>query len=527
LRESNIVKVGTDKEILAFKGAGTKVIDLDGKLALPGFIDAHTHFENAVQWFFEALVMDVSNEAELINKLRPVCARVPKEFWISGTDFSAIPAWKAQRQHQQYTPFVPALADVDAISQGHPMLLRRYDKVYFANSRALQLARVTESTPDPLGGRYGKDEKTGKLNGVLFGTAGELMEKLMPPLNAAQKRVGARAVEAEFNRYGITSIHDIARLDAISQEQIYSTYSERSYSDVGIFQDLQRRGELSLRIYAFMPLQAWSKLADHGISPGSGDEWIRFGALKDFADGPALMFQPWASRPDYSGSWAFRFPSEREMESNIIDADHAAYDVGIHVLGDRAIHSLLNWYQAAMVRNGPRDRRFRLIHAWYAQEQDLERAGRMHVLADITPSQLSHNTSSVEGVVGADRAREAFAWRDMLRAGMKLDIGSDMPGLYSKQEVSPFDPIVNIHDAITRKWHPEQALTVEEAIRAYTLNPAFASHEESRKGSIEAGKLADLVVLSEDILSVPPEKILSAKVLYTILGGKIVYQSAQ
>ena len=520
---SEIIGVGPDQAVLPLRGPKTRFIDLHERLVVPGFNDAHTHFENAVEWFFQALVMNVSNEAELLEHLRPVVARVPPVYWITGTDWSAIPAWTAERRHTLYKPFLPRLADVDAVAPHHPVLLRRYDKVYFANSRALELARIAKNTPDPLGGHYGKDEKTGELNGVLLGTAGEMVEKMIPPMNAAQKRIGALGVQAEFHRYGITSIHDIARLDAVSEEQTYSTYAERSYSDVGIFQDLERRGELSLRVYALLPLQSWANLAAQGIRPGAGDDWIRYGALKDFEDG-TLMLAPWSNRPDYSGNWTFRFPGEQQMKRNIVEADRAGYDIGVHVIGDRALDLLLDWYETAARQNGPRDRRFRAIHAWFATPEDIERAGRLHVIADVTPSQLSHDPQAIERIAGPVRAKTAFAWKDMLGAGVKLDLVSDMPGLYNKQDVSPFDPLVNMHDAVTRTWHPEQAITVEEALAAYTLNPAFASREEKRKGVIETGKFADLVVLSEDILNDSPESLLSAKVLYTIAGGKIVYQ---
>ena len=532
VRGSEIVKIGSDAAVLALKGNHTRVIDLKGRLVLPGFDDAHTHFENAVQWFFEALAMDVTDETALLKRVHEATERVPKGMWITGTDWSALAAWSAEKKKQPYHPFAPHLALLDAVTPDHPVLLRRYDRVYFANSRALQLARVTEHTPDPLGGRYEKDAATGKLTGILTGTAGELMEKMLPPFTKAEKLVGARGVMREFNERGITSIHDIARLDEISQGQIFQTFTERSYSDVSLFRDLESKGGLSVRVYAFMPLQVWSELDAHGIHPGSGDDLIRYGVLKDFTDG-SLMFEPFENHPGNAGSWVFRFPGEEQMQRNILAADRAGYDIGIHVLGDRALHAVLDWYETAIKQNGPRDRRFRLIHAWYATADDLERAGRLHLIADVTPGQLTEDPEAVERAIGPERSKTAFAWNTMLRNGVKLDIVSDMPGLYNKQEVASFDPLANMYSAITRKkphgsaaaWHPEQSITLPEAIEAYTANPAFASHEEKHKGTITEGKLADLVVLSKDILAGPPEELLSTRVVYTILGGKIVFES--
>jgi predicted amidohydrolase YtcJ len=520
---SRIQKVGSNREVLALRAASTRTVDLQGKLLFPGFNDAHTHFENAVQWFFEVLVMDATRPQEILGKLQDAAVRVPEGMWITGTDWSALPAWTALKKKQPYTAFVPDLKAVDAVTPNHSVLLRRYDRVYFANSRALTAAKVTEQTTDPPGGHYERDAN-GKLTGVLQGTAGEMMQQLLPPINRVQKRIGALGVIQEFQRYGITSIQDIARVDAVSQEQRYSTFVERSYSDAAIFKDLRDRKQLGVRVYALTPLQSFRALASRGITPGSGDEWLRFGALKEIMDG-SYMFEPWGTRPGYSGGWAFRFPGEEAMAGNILDADRAGFDIGAHVLGDRAMHLLLNWYEAAVKANGPRDRRFRLIHAWYATPADLERAGRMKLIADITPAQLTNDIHAVESFAGPARVNTAFAWKAMLRAGVKLDIVSDMPGLFNKQEVASFNPLENIYQAVTRNgWHTEQSLTVPEAIEAYTVNPAYASHEEKLKGSITEGKLADMVVISENILTVPVEKLRSTRVLYTILGGKFVYQ---
>ena len=533
IRGSKIIKVGSDSEVLSLRGPSTRVVDLQGRLVLPGFNDAHTHFENATQWFFEVLVMDVNDSAELLRLLKEAADRVPKGHWITGTNFAAFAAWSAEKRHDsKFVPLTPDLAAVDAITPNNPVLLRRYDHVYFANSRALELAHITSKTRDPQGGRYERDPKTGKLNGMIHGIAGEQLAALLPPTTEADKLIGARGVIRELNRVGITSIHDIARVDAVTQKHSFTTYVERSYSDVNIFRDLRAANDLRVRVYAYMPLQEWRDLKDVGVTPGSGDEMIRYGVLKDFTDG-TYMFQPYASDPTNSGGWTFRFPGEEVMARNIREADAAGFDIGIHVLGDKALHSLLDWYEAAVAANGPRDRRLRLIHAQFATEDDLKRAGRLHLIADITPSHLLNDSESIDRLVGPERAKTAFAWRTMINDGVRLDIVSDLPGAFNKQDISPFNPLENIYGAVTRKnrsgapaggWHPEQALTVEEAIAAYTANPAFASHEENIKGTITEGKLADLVVLSKDILSVPREDILKTDVIMTIFDGKVVFE---
>jgi predicted amidohydrolase YtcJ len=245
------------------------------------------------------------------------------------------------------------------------------------------------------------------------------------------------------------------------------------------------------------------------------------------------MFAPFANRSSYSGNWAYRFVGEDVIRQNIEDADRAGYDVGVHVIGDKALHELLDWYENAIQKNGPRDRRFRIIHVEFATLADLQRAGRLHMIADITPNLLLSATSSISAMLGPEREKTAFAWRTMIENGVKLDIVSDLPGLYSHEDVSPYAPLENIYYAVTRipvgggaPWHPEQALTVREAIEAYTANPAFASHDEANKGTITEGKLADMVVLSQDILHLAsPEQIRFTKVVMTVLGGKIVFQA--
>ena len=514
VRGAKIIKVGITSDVLALQSATTELIDLQGKLVLPGFNDAHTHFENAVDWFFQVMVMAVNEQEDLLRQLRAAAARVPRGMWITGGDWGTF-AWQAvqKKNLSGWQALVPDLAAIDAVTPNHPVLLRRFDRRYFINSAGMRLAAIVEPT------------------GLLSSAAGEQVEKLLPPATRAQKLIGARGVLRQLNAVGLTSIQDIARLDEISQRHTFPTFVERSYSNVSIFRDLKERGELSVRVHALTPLITWAELADFGVRPGSGDEWLNFGTLKDFVDG-TLMFAPLAGN---SGAFAFRFTGEEAIARNIIAADRAGFDVGVHVLGDKALHLLLNWYEAAVAANGPRDRRFRMIHAWYATPEDLARAGRLGLIADVTPHQLfDQEPETLERALGPERAKTAFAWRTMIERGVRVSLVSDFPGLFNKTSIAPYDPLENIYSAITRKdparpdaaaWHPEQCLTIEEAIRAYTVNPAYASHEDDRKGTVAEGKLADLVVLSRDILTIKPEEILETKVAYTLLGGKIVYKA--
>jgi hypothetical protein len=531
---TKILFVGSSNEALAYQGPSTRVLDLHGARVLPGFNDAHTHFENATQWFFEARLIDVNTESEMVERVREAAKRVPAGMWITAIDMSGKAAWAAQKKNDAtFRPLEPVLADVDAAAGDHPVLLKRYDGAAFLNTRGMELIHLNPEVADPTGGRYGRDA-VGKLNGMQYGKAAQVTGAIVPEPTMAVKLIAARGVEAQMNAFGITSIHDIARLDAISQLQTYAVDIERSYSDVDIFRNLEKQGELTVRVYAFQPLRSWSQLAQFGVTPGSGDEFVRFGILKDFVDG-GWMQEPYANRPNYQGGVTFRFTTDAEERSWIDRADKAGFDVGFHTIGDKALSTVLDWYSEAVRVNGPRaDRRDRIIHMWYAKPEEIRQAGAMHLIADVTPSQLLEDPDAVTRQFGPERAKTAFAWRSMIDAGMRVDLVSDMPGLYSRLEASPYNPLENMYYAITRQnaeglpaggWHPEQCMTLKEAVAAYTINPAFASHEENIKGSITAGKLADLVVLSEDIFAVKPSELLKTRVTMTMLGGKVAYQA--
>src|SRR5258706_6107154 len=354
----------------------------------------------------------------------------------------------------------------------------------------------------------------------------------MPPVTVAQKLAGARGVQGSLNRVGITSIADIARIDAISEGRIEPIHVERSYSDTRIFEELKKRGELTLRVYAMVPLAPLAETLAHRIRMGSGDDWIGYGALKAFGDS-GVMFKPFAVEA-LPNDWSFRFAGEDEIARQIAAADKAGFDVGVHIIGDKASHLLIDWYEAAAKANAPRDRRHRLIHYWHTTPEDIERAGRLGLVADGTPYHLMRSIPGMDRGLDADRQGSAFAWRSMVEKGVLVNIVSDLPGSFNKANLSPYDPMENIYYAVTRQgldgkpaggWHAEQGLTVAQAIRAYTINPAIAEHRQRSKGSIAEGKLADLVVLSRDILTAAPQEIAATRVLYTFLDGRLVYSA--
>lgn len=525
-----IARVGDDAEILPLATAQTRVVDLAGRLVCPGFNDAHTHFENAVDWYFQVALTDVNDQAGLEERVAATAARLAPGVWITGGDLGDF----ASTQERPAVLLEPGLAAIDALTPGNPVLIRRADHQYFANSQALEVAKIDRDTPDPRGGRFGRDGD-GALTGMLYGRAGEFVQRLVSPVSLEQKLLGARGVMAQLNAVGITSLHDIARLPAVTEETIPPVHLERSFSNAQIFQSLADRGELTVRVYAFLPLDTFERLAGHGISPKTGDDWLRFGALKIFIDSGAMLppFDP-ADAPGtgLTDGWSYRFVGEERLAELVLAGDAAGFDIGVHVQGDRGSRIAIDAFEYAARLNGPRDRRHRLIHAWHLAADDFARAGALGLVADVTSDQLVLYSGGLDEALGPARSSNAFAWRRLIDSGVTVNLVSDLPGAFNKSHVAQIDPLRNMYAAVTRKadaraesapFHPEQAITVDEALLAYTVNPAYASHEEDLKGSITPGKLADLVVLSEDIRAGDPEVLLTATVEQTYLGGRLVY----
>lgn len=515
-RGDRIVAVGSERDMNGLIGPSTRVIEIGDRLVLPGFIDAHTHFGNAAAWLFKVGLYDAREPREVLEKVAAHAARVPEGMWLQGGDIGAAAAWDADAERRpRPAPMAVDRHALDDVAPAHPVVLRRIDGAYVASSLALARARIGCTTPDPRGGRIERDER-GEPTGVLHGRAGERIVELAPPPSREQQLVGARAALEEFARVGITSIHDVARVDAISQRKIFHTDVERSATDLELFRELQRRDELTVRVYALLSLPAWREVVEWGIRPRSDEGLIRYGGLKAFIDG-WLMDEPFAGGR-YAGDFTFRFLDEATMAADIRGADEAGFDPVVHTIGDRAHRLLLDWYEAAIAANSPRDRRFRVIHAWYPSAREVERIGRLGLICDVTPQHMVNDKASADRKLGPERARTAHAWRSLIDAGARVDLVSDWPGSFNEQRATPLSPLENIALAVGREWHAEQRLTVEEAIAAYTIVPSYASHEEDQKGRVTEGKLADLVVLSHDVLA-DRSSIATAVVEHTVLGG--------
>ena len=502
---SRIVAVGSNGEIRKWIGAGTEAIDLGGKLVLPGFNDAHVHFFSGGENLASVQLRDAKSEEELRRRIAEFAAKQPAGRWITGGDWD----------HENWTPArLPTRQSIDAVTTGHPVFVNRLDgHMALANSEALRLAGITRDTPDPPGGTIVRDA-AGEPTGVLKDAAMERMYRTIPEPSQDRIADAVRAAMRYAAENGVTSVQDMSASPEILR----------------VYQALLARGELTVRISGHQPLAAWQRLAAVGLRAGFGGEKLHIGGLKGFADGSlgsttALLFEPYLDAPNTSGLANSEMIPESKMQKHILDADRAGLQVAVHAIGDKANHIILGMYEEAERQNGARDRRFRIEHAQHLRMEDIPRFGKLHVIASMQPYHSIDDGRWAEKRIGPERAKGTYAFRSLVDSGAVLAFGSDW-------DVAPMEPLMGIYAAATRRtldgkhpdgWVPEQKIGVAEAIRAYTMGSAYASFDEQIKGSIEPGKLADLVVVSDDILSIPAVDIEKARVETTVFDGKVIY----
>lgn len=498
--------VGSTEEVRCWVGPKTEVLDLGGRLVLPGFNDAHVHFYTGGRNLASVQLRDARSREEFRERLRAFAARQPRGRWILGGDWD----------HENWRPAaLPERGWIDDVTPEHPVFVNRLDgHMALANSLALRLAGITRETPDPPGGAIVRDER-GEPTGVLKDAAMARVARVIPPPDERELTEAIRAALRHAAENGVTSVQDMSASPEI----------------LGVYQELRRRGELTVRIYAVQPLAAWERLARVGVRAGFGDARLKIGGLKAFADGSlgsttALFFAPYADAPETAGLAADDMIPEEKLRKRVAGADRAGLQVMVHAIGDRANQTVLRLFEAVGKENGARDRRFRIEHAQHLRAEEIPLFGKLGVVASMQPYHAIDDGRWAEDRIGAERARGSYAFRSLLDSGAVLAFGSDW-------YVAPLEPLMGIYAAVTRAtldgkrpegWIPEQKIGVGEAIRAFTMGSAYASFEEDEKGSIEPGKLADMVVLSDDILSIAPEAIAKARVEITIFNGKVIYR---
>ena len=499
-----ILAVGSDAEVKRFVGSQTKVVDVKGKRMLPGFIDNHTHFMSGGFQLQSVDLRYANDEAEFARIIKERAEKHPGR-WITGGDWDH-DRWKSAN--------LPTKELIDRYTPNTPVFVNRYDgHMALANSYALKLAGITKNTPDPPGGTIVKDPKTGEPTGVLKDEAMSAVYAVVPESSEEEMLEAARLALAEARKLGVTSIQDIS-----------------TASHLRTYQTLKAQGELTARFFCRLPISQWEHLTNSGIKVPFGDEWVRVGSLKAFADGSlgsstALFFDPFTSDPSTRGL-AMDIVMDGRLEKWALAADKAGLQLSIHAIGDSANSIILDLFEKITNTNPKWDRRFRIEHAQHLHPKDFKRFAALGVIASMQPYHAIDDGRWAEKRIGYERCKTTYAFKSLLEHNVKLAFGSDWT-------VAPLNPILGIYAAVTRRtldgatpngWIPEQKITVEQSIRAYTIENAYGAFEEKEKGSIEAGKVADLVVLSDDILNIDPVKIEQVQVDMTVLDGKVVWE---
>ncbi len=504
VRGGRVVAVGSDREIGALKGPGTVVIDGRWRRVVPGVIDCHTHMSGGGFDLLAVNLQHTKDPAEFERLVAAYAAKQPPGAWLTDG------IW----DHMQWNPPVlPTRALLDPATGDRPACLSRQDgHMVVCNSLALKRAGVTAATPDPPGGVIVRDAK-GDPTGVLKDAAMDLVWKVRPPRTHAEVVAALRAAMKNAARFGVTSVQDLPGGEA----------------DVPAWAALRDAGELTVRVNYRPLLVEWEK-AKALQGSMKNDEWLRIGGVKAFMDGSlgsgtAVMFEGFSDEPGNRGVYAAEAIPLSAMEERMAAADAAGLQVEVHAIGDRANAELLDIYQRVEKRNGPRDRRFRIEHAQHLRAADIPRFAELGVIASMPPSHEADDGRWAEKRLGPERSRGTYAFRSLLDARATVAFGSDW-------DVAPISPILGIAAAVTRRtidgknpggWVPEQRITVEEALRAYTVSAAYAAFEEKDKGSLAPGRLADFVILASDPFRVRPDELEKIEVDATVVGGKMVY----
>ena len=507
-----IVAVGTASAIDAWRGPGTRVIDAEGKLVLPGFNDAHVHFIDSGLSLVSVQLKDASSPREFASRIGQFAATQPKGRWILGGN------WDEQRWNPAQ---LPTRQLIDPATPNNPVAVNRYDgHMYLANSLALKLAHITASTPDPPGGEIVRDAH-GNPTGILKDAAQKLIDAVIPPLSPAQRLEVARRALAYARSLGVTSVQEMGNP------------GEDLSRNIEAYKELEEKGELTTRIYVAPMITDWQNYARVGVRHAFGSDLLRTGAVKAFADGSlgsstAYFFQPYTDDPHTRGLLTDEMQPLSKMRRRMIGADRAGLQLCVHAIGDEAISLTLDLFQDVVKADGPRDRRLRIEHAQHIAPKDFDRFARLGVIASVQPYHAIDDGRWAEKRIGPERIKTSYAYRSLLDHGVRLALGTDW-------DVAPLNPLLTIYAAVTRAtldgknpngWMPEQKLTVAQAVEAYTMGSAYAEFQEKQKGSITPGKLADMVILSDDIFTIDPKLIRNVQVDTTILGGKVVWQKS-
>lgn len=506
---SKIVFVGSNEEAKKLIDESTKIIDLGGKLMLPGFNDSHLHFISGGNYLLGINLRPAHSKAEFVQIIKDYVkdrkdSSKNVNRWITG----------GRWDHEQWKDkILPTKELIDSVTGNIPVFVSRIDgHMGLANSRAIQLAGITKDTPDPEGGLIILDKETGEPTGILKDNAMELVFKIIPNSSLEENVEDALRSIEEAGKLGITSVQDMTQP-----------------GELEAYMKILKEGKLTCRIYSITPINKYEDLVNSGITAGCDEAIIKRGALKGYADGSLGASTAWFFEHYAQDTTTFGLPMDIVTNGNlkkwVLDADKNHLQICVHAIGDRANAFMLNLYEEIKKENPGWDRRFRIEHAQHLRESDIPRFSTIGVIASVQPYHCIDDGVWAEKRIGPERIHFTHVYKSLLDNNVKVAFGTDFP-------VAPLNPLLGIYAAVTRRtvdgknpegWIPEQKISVEDAIKCYTLNPAYASFDENKKGSIEVGKLADLVVLSDDILSIDPVKIKDVTVKMTVFDGEMIF----
>ncbi|MDH5630417.1 MAG: amidohydrolase [Gammaproteobacteria bacterium] len=500
---NKIIAVGSDEEIKKYVNNDTHQLDLKGKRVTPGFIDNHTHFSSVSGLINAVQLRDASSKKQFIQRIGDFAKTMPKGRWMLDG------IW----DHQAWGGELPKAEWIDSVTPDNPVYLWRTDgHMAIANSAAMKLAGVDKNTPDVAGGMIVRDEK-GNPTGIFKDAAMELITKAIPPLTIDEQADAFKGGIRHALAFGVTQIHNMG-----------------TWKDLMAFQQLHDRSQLYMRVYSFVPLQTHSKLKNYVAKNGRGDDMHRWGALKAMVDGSLGSSTAWfyESYTDNTDNFGFPIHELKQFKQWIKQADLNGLHVTIHAIGDKANDWLLDIFEA-INKNNPDNsqRRWRIEHAQHLSLSAIKRMQSLSVIPSMQPFHAIDDGRWAEKKIGSERIKTTYAFKSLLDNNALLTFGSDAP-------VAPMNVMEGIYAAVTRQtidganpdgWVPAEKISIEQALKAYTANNAYAGFQEDRLGQLKVGFLADLVVLEQDIFTIPANQIKDVKIHMTMVDGKVVYQN--
>lgn len=505
IRGEKIIAVGAGAELRKLRNAKTEIIDLAGRFAMPGFNDAHVHLGSAGQGKLEVQLNGARSIEEMQQRIRARVAQTKPGEWIVGQGWDHT-LWPDKK--------FPTRRELDAVSKDRPMIFGHVSgHVAVANSRALELAGIAKETPNPSGGEIERDASGDPTGMLKEGAAMGLVRSKVPPLSRQQRRRGIELALADAAQSGVTSLQD-----------------NSDWQDFQVYQQIQREGKLTARITEWLPfLATLERLQAMRREGGTSDPLLKTGALKMVTDGAlgsrtAAMLAPYSDDASTSGILTL---DPEKLKQMAIERDRAGFQLNFHAIGDRANRISLDAFAAARAANGPRDRRDRIEHAQVVAPEDFARFTELGVIASMQPAHQSTDMRWAEQRVGPERIKGAYAWATFLKQGVRLAFGTDYP-------VEPINALRGLYACVTRElpgggpsggWQPQEKISMDDCISAYTSGSAYAEFAEGEKGQIKPGHYADIIVLSADVTQAKPSEIVNTRVLRTIVAARTIYQA--